>query len=127
LRALGYLEPMPKADTNQPIKRRPRTKLNSQVNAQDSIWVGEATPPFAIGETAKILHNNLKYYIALKYNSFEKFAHAVRIPKSTLSQVLNYRRDPKLATLEQLARALGVTVPCLLTKPDPIPETWGNE
>ncbi|HSQ41488.1 MAG TPA: helix-turn-helix transcriptional regulator [Fibrobacteraceae bacterium] len=74
-----------------------------------------------------ILRKNLKNLLRLqKFPTFEKFAHECGIPKSTLSQILNHTRDPRLGTLEQIAKALRLRVPDLFQLPDPLPWDWND-
>jgi len=74
-----------------------------------------------------ILRKNLKHYLRqLGYSTFELFAHECNIPKSTLSQILNLTRDPRLSTLESLAKAMRVPVAKLLELPNPLPPDWSK-
>jgi transcriptional regulator with XRE-family HTH domain len=48
------------------------------------------------------------------YNSIELFAHENRIPKSTLSELLNGKNDPKLSTLAKICAGLEIPLSELL-------------
>lgn len=52
------------------------------------------------------------------YASLELFAHENRIAKSTLSEVLNGKNDPKLTTLAKICSGLEVSLSELLRDPD---------
>ncbi len=49
--------------------------------------------------------------------SIELFAHENRIPKSTLSEILNGKNDPRLSTLAKISLGLGIRVSELLADP----------
>jgi transcriptional regulator with XRE-family HTH domain len=59
------------------------------------------------------------------YNSVELFAHENRIPKSTLSEILNGKNDPKLTTLAKICAGLEIPLSELLR--DPEIDTWVRE
>lgn len=44
------------------------------------------------------------------YASIEIFAHENRIPKSTLSEILNGKNDPKLTTLAKICAGIGISL-----------------
>ncbi len=48
------------------------------------------------------------------YQTVEQFAHENSIPKGSLSKILNGKVDPKLSTLERLAKALDISAGQLL-------------
>jgi transcriptional regulator with XRE-family HTH domain len=52
------------------------------------------------------------------YASIELFAHENRIPKSTLSELLNGKNDPKLSTLAKICSGLEVSLAELLRAPE---------
>jgi transcriptional regulator with XRE-family HTH domain len=56
------------------------------------------------------------------YNSIELFAHENRIPKSTLSELLNGKNDPKLSTLAKICAGLEISLSELLR--DAEIESW---
>jgi transcriptional regulator with XRE-family HTH domain len=49
-----------------------------------------------------------------EFTSIEHFASSTGVPKSLLSRILNLKADPKLSSLEKIARALEVPVEDLL-------------
>ena len=49
-----------------------------------------------------------------EFSSIEHFASSTGVPKSLLSRILNLKADPKLSSLEKIARALEVPVEELL-------------
>ena len=59
------------------------------------------------------------------YASIELFAHENRIPKSTLSELLNGKNDPKLSTLAKICAGLEITLAELLRGPEI--ESWVRE
>ncbi len=59
------------------------------------------------------------------YPSIELFAHENGIPKSTLSELLNGKNDPKLTTLAKICAGLEITLSDLLR--DPQIDTWIRE
>jgi transcriptional regulator with XRE-family HTH domain len=59
------------------------------------------------------------------YNSIELFAHENHIPKSTLSELLNGKNDPKLTTLAKICAGLEMPLSELLR--DPEIDTWVRE
>jgi len=48
------------------------------------------------------------------YETIEKFCFENEIPKSTFSEFLSGKYDPKLSTLEKISEALGTSVSQLL-------------
>ncbi len=87
----------------------------------------EAPAKFNLGETGNVMVRNIKYWISYRgYTSFESFAFACNIPKSTLSQIINRSRDPRLGTIELIAHELGVTVAELLSERPGASESSGN-
>lgn len=52
------------------------------------------------------------------YPSVELFAHENRIPKSTLSEILNGKNDPKLSTLAKICSGLEISLSELLRAPE---------
>jgi DNA-binding Xre family transcriptional regulator len=52
------------------------------------------------------------------YASCELFAHENGIPKSTLSELLNGKNDPKLTTLAKICAGLEIQLSDLLRDPD---------
>ncbi len=52
------------------------------------------------------------------YSSIELFAHENRIPKSTLSELLNGKNDPKLSTLAKICAGLEIPLWELLRTPE---------
>lgn len=52
------------------------------------------------------------------YPSVERFAHENRIPKSTLSELLNGKNDPKLSTLAKICAGLEISLSELLRAPE---------
>ncbi len=59
------------------------------------------------------------------YETVELFAHENSIPKSTLSEILSGKNDPRLTTLYKICVALETT-PSELLK-DPSLDTWVRE
>ena len=59
------------------------------------------------------------------YESIELFAHENRIPKSTLSEILNGKNDPKLTTLAKICSGLEISLSELLH--DPAIDLWVRE
>lgn len=49
--------------------------------------------------------------------SIELFAHENQIPKSTLSEVLNGKNDPRLSTLAKICSGLGIRLSDLFADP----------
>lgn len=49
--------------------------------------------------------------------SIELFAHENRIPKSTLSEILNGKNDPRLSTLAKICSGLDIRLSELLAEP----------
>ena len=54
------------------------------------------------------------------YKSFELFAHEHSLSKSTLSLILNGKREPKISTLVKIANALETDVQSLLCIPNQV-------
>jgi transcriptional regulator with XRE-family HTH domain len=52
------------------------------------------------------------------YPSIELFAHENHIPKSTLSELLNGKNDPKLSTLAKICAGLEISLSELLRAPE---------
>jgi transcriptional regulator with XRE-family HTH domain len=59
------------------------------------------------------------------YASVELFAHENHIPKSTLSEILNGKNDPKLTTMAKICSGLEITQSDLFQ--DPSLNTWVQE
>lgn len=59
------------------------------------------------------------------YASMELFAHENRIPKSTLSEILNGKNDPKLTTVAKICSGLEMTLSELFH--DPSLDQWVQE
>jgi transcriptional regulator with XRE-family HTH domain len=59
------------------------------------------------------------------YASIELFAHEHGIPKSTLSELLNGKNDPKLTTLAKICAGLEIPLSDLLA--DPGIDSWVRE
>jgi transcriptional regulator with XRE-family HTH domain len=59
------------------------------------------------------------------YGSIELFAHENQIPKSTLSEILNGKNDPKLTTLAKICSGLEIPLADLFM--DPAIESWVRE
>ena len=116
---------MVKPKSNAP-KRAKRSALPQAVPGEGKIWLRDfaaGTPEY--GNIGILLRKNLTHWIRERgFTTFEKFAYECGIPKSTLSQILNQTRDPRLGTLEQVARALGLEVSTLLVTPTPLPKDW---
>jgi transcriptional regulator with XRE-family HTH domain len=86
-----------------------------------------ATATYKVEPSSVILRKNLKHYLRqLGYSTFELFAHESNVPKSTLSQILNMTRDPRLSTLDALAKAMHIHVSKLLELPKPLPPDWSK-
>jgi transcriptional regulator with XRE-family HTH domain len=76
-------------------------------------------------DVAEMIRRNLVFWIRQRgYATDEKFAHEKNIPKSTLSQVKNKIRIPRVDTLDHLARALELPLYALFKVPDPRPSDW---
>lgn len=72
-----------------------------------------------------MLRKNIKHRSRqVGFRTLEEFAHASNIPKSTLSQILNQRRDPKLSTLLKLAESLETSIGGFFLLPNPTPKDW---
>ena len=56
------------------------------------------------------------------YQSIELFAHEHDIPKSTLSEILNGKNDPRLTTLAKICS--GLEIPLSELFQDPAIELW---
>lgn len=105
-----------------PIRLEFPRPLETQAGRQ---WASEPSPLFHSGESRVLLRKNLCHWMRMRgFRSFEEFAYASQIPKSTISQILNYQRDPRLSTLERFALVLGITVADLFREPHPLPEDW---
>jgi transcriptional regulator with XRE-family HTH domain len=52
------------------------------------------------------------------YASVELFAHENRIPKSTLSEILNGKNDPKLTTVAKICSGLEISLSDLFQDPN---------
>lgn len=59
------------------------------------------------------------------YPSIEIYAHENRIPKSTLSEIITGKNDPRLSTLAKICAGLDITLSDLLH--DPAVDTWVRE
>lgn len=119
---------MAKGSPNAGKKKRPRNTFpNLETPVTGQIWVREVPPKIQLGDTIQILTKNLKYWIRKRgYTTYEGFAFQVGIPKSTLSQILNHNRDPRLGTIEQFAFMLGLSVAELTEPPNPLPPDWDD-
>ncbi len=75
----------------------------------------------------KQLGKNLRRLIQNKSGtgSIELFAHENQIPKSTLSEILNGKNDPKLTTLARICSGLEITLSELFV--DPTIDSWVKE
>lgn len=74
----------------------------------------------------KHLGDNIRRRIQKKSaGSIELFAHENQIPKSTLSEILNGKNDPKLTTLAKICSGLEIPLSELFL--DPVLETWVRE
>lgn len=75
----------------------------------------------------KHLGENIRRRILSKgeYVSIEIFAHENQIPKSTLSEILNGKNDPRLTTLAKICSGLNIPLSDLFH--DPIIESWVRE
>jgi transcriptional regulator with XRE-family HTH domain len=63
----------------------------------------------------KITGDRIKALVARRgYASVELFAHENRIAKSTLSEILNGKNDPKLTTLAKICSGLEISLSELL-------------
>ena len=62
---------------------------------------------------------------ASNYRTEEKFAHENDIKKSTLSELLNGKNNPKLTTLAKIASGLEITLSELLRGPEI--DSWVRE
>lgn len=72
------------------------------------------------------IHPHLKQNIQVLvrragYRSFELFAHANGIDKSTVSRILAGSREPKVSTLDRIRQALEADWNELLAEPDRLP------
>jgi len=79
--------------------------------------------PYFLSEVAlskrEIVAENIRRQIMRRiklgeFSSIEHFASSTGVPKSLLSRILNLKADPKLSSLEKIARALEVPVEDLL-------------
>src|SRR3954470_8973179 len=79
--------------------------------------------PYFLSEVAlskrEIVAENIRRQIMRRiklgeFSSIEHFASSTGVPKSLLSRVLNLKADPKLSSLDKIARALEVPVEDLL-------------
>lgn len=59
------------------------------------------------------------------YASIEIYAHEHRIPKSTLSEIITGKNDPRLTTLAKICAGLEITLSELFR--DPSVEEWVRE
>jgi len=59
------------------------------------------------------------------YASIELYAHEHRIPKSTLSEILSGKNDPRLTTLAKICSGLEISLSELFR--DPFVEEWVRE
>ena len=63
----------------------------------------------------KILGKNIAKYIEKRgYQDAEKFAWEMKIPKSSLSRIINGKNDIGISKLNQIAKALDVKIDNLL-------------
>jgi transcriptional regulator with XRE-family HTH domain len=75
----------------------------------------------------KHLGENIRRHILNKdgYVSIELFAHENLIPKSTLSEILNGKNDPRITTLAKICSGLEISMSDLFR--DPVLESWVRE
>ncbi|HKP96123.1 MAG TPA: helix-turn-helix transcriptional regulator [Fibrobacteria bacterium] len=74
----------------------------------------------------KHLGENIRSRIRKKSaGSIELFAHENQIPKSTLSEILNGKNDPRLTTLAKICSGLEIPLSELFI--DPALESWVRE
>jgi DNA-binding XRE family transcriptional regulator len=82
-------------------------------------------PKLNLEDLQVLLRKNLKFRIReAGYKTIESFAHDHNIAKSTLSQILNHNRDPRLSTLIMLANSLDSSLTSFFYVPNPTPEDW---
>ena len=79
----------------------------------------------------EIIRTNLRRFILEGgYPSVERFAHENAIDKTTLSRILNGKREPRLSTLIKIAECLNLTLNDFYLAPDfearPSPEPGAN-
>lgn len=95
-------------------------------NARDSA-LGDSYVAKGLPE---VVRKNLKRLVLSRvgadkeFKTQEQFAVWHGIAKSTLSQVLNSKRSPKLETIEQLCCALKEPPERLMRVPEPRPQNW---
>ena len=117
----GLEEPELPAKTTPKPKKTPARKVPGGLLA-DSGRGGVVYVSLTAGE---LLRKNLWSLMREKgFATDEKFAHECNIPKSTLSQIKNLTRSPRLDTLESLAQALEVPLSVFFALPDPLPKDW---
>jgi transcriptional regulator with XRE-family HTH domain len=63
------------------------------------------------------LGENLRRRISNASGSIELFAHENQIPKSTLSELLNGKNDPRLSTLAKICSGLDIRLSDLFADP----------
>lgn len=69
-------------------------------------------------EILQILGERIRHYIReSNFENVEHFAKENSIPKSTLSELLNGKNDPKFSTLKKIATGLGISLHELLSDP----------
>lgn len=68
-------------------------------------------------DTLDIIRENLRRRIMDDYHSFERFAYENAIDKTTLSRLLNGKREPKVSTLLKIAQSLNLTLNDLYLTP----------
>jgi transcriptional regulator with XRE-family HTH domain len=73
----------------------------------------------------KHLGESIKRHILKKGETVELFAHENRIPKSTLSEILNGKNDPRITTLAKICSGLEISMSELFR--DPTIEGWVRE
>ena len=75
----------------------------------------------------KHLGENIRRRILNKseFVSVELFAHENQIPKSTLSEILNGKNDPRLTTLAKICSGLEIPLSDLFR--DPVLDSWVRE
>jgi|GEM_PF-4315258 len=72
-----------------------------------------------------LIRKNLIYQMRTHgFTNDEQFILATGFPKSTLWQIKNLKRSPRIDTLESLALALKVPLMKLLVIPSPRPIDW---
>lgn len=74
-----------------------------------------------------LIRKNLIYQMRTHgFTNDEQFILATGFPKSTLWQIKNLKRSPRINTLESLARALSIPLIALLQIPRTCPLDWDD-